>query len=195
MEETTQILHNVNQFMTSTSLTLNFKLIVSIFRKGTCVIRKMYLHNGMCNVYLFMKSYFRSVHFERLYSCWGHYWFCKMLAGVWRSCTRRWFCFRSYYTEMPLQFLCYSTDSFTLPQAKNERLLVPYRMWELFLYETKRFNKRWLPLLLWIVKFKRITNVVQAAYNWTIFFWTILNFFVHIIKLFYGVSLIALPRW
>ena len=118
----------------------------------------------------FLKSYFRSVHLERLYSCWGHYWFCKMLAGVWRSCTRRWFCFRSYCAEMSLQFLCYSTDSFTLPQAKNERLLVHYRLWELFFNETKRFNKRRLPLLLWIVKFKNITNVVQAAYQFEQFF-------------------------
>ena len=128
----------------------------------------------------FLKYYFRSVHFERLYSCWGHYQFCAMQAAVWLGCTRRWFCFRSYCTEMSLQFLCYSTDSFTLPQAKDERLFVPYGLWELFFNETKRFNKRRLPLLLWIVQFKNITNVVQAAYQFgkVFFFWTVLKSFL-----------------
>ena len=33
--------------------------------------QKIYLHNGVHNVYLFMKSAVRSVHFERLYTCWA----------------------------------------------------------------------------------------------------------------------------
>ena len=108
----------------------------------------------------FLQSYFRSVRVEKLSTCWGSCWLWLVQTAVWWDNTRRWLFFLCRYRPMPLWFLCYAIDSFTLSQAKNERFLVPYRMWELFLYETKRFNKRWLPLLLWIVKSKRIIFLV-----------------------------------
>ena len=63
----------------------------------------------------FMKSYFRSVPFERLYTCWGHYWFWTVQTAVWWDCSERSRSVLSQYKAMSMQFLCNSIDSFTFP--------------------------------------------------------------------------------